>query len=198
MKHYVRVCRPRFEIAVLEIDADDDDQAEDMAVGQAIKLPAAGWHLLSFDDEAYQPHVESCHSEHTIDANVEDEPGEREEYIKELQSPERAEAMHCVRYLLLYADVGTGEGSVIFEPWFPVGEPQLLEHDLAGDWVRELEAIQDEGLENFEDFAAGLAEEEKTAEEAKPDHLRPIIIPFPSGIGGFGRGKRRPTGSPSL
>ncbi len=169
MKHYVRVCRPRFEVAVLEIDADDEEQAEDIAVGVAIELPGEGWHLLPCNDELYQPHVETCHSEHTINASA-DDPKEREEYIEDLKSLERADAVNHIRYLLLYADVGTGQGRVIFEPWFPAGEPELLEHDLAGDWVSDLEVIMDEGLENFEEFVANLPRE--------PDHLRPIVVPF--------------------
>jgi hypothetical protein len=105
---------------------------------------------------------------------VENDPTTREEYIKKLRSPERSEETSHILYLLLYADVGTGEGRVIFEPWFPVGEPQLLECDLAGDWVQALEAIQEEGLENFEDFAS------KLAKEPIPDHRQPIIVPFPT------------------
>jgi hypothetical protein len=119
VKHYVRVCRPRFEVTVLEIDADDDDQAEDIAIGEAIELPPEKWHLLAFDDGLYQPHVETCHSEDTIDANV-DDPKEREEYIADLVSPERAEATNYIRYLLLCADVAHGDGHVVFEPWFAV------------------------------------------------------------------------------
>ena len=115
MKHHV--CRPRFEVAILKIDADDDDQAEDLAVGDAIELPSEEWHLLPFDGDVYQPHVETCHSEHTIDANI-DDPRQREEYVNELRSPEQADAVAYIRYLLLYVDVGHGNGRVIFEPWF--------------------------------------------------------------------------------
>jgi hypothetical protein len=169
VKHYVRVCRPRFEVTVLEIDADDDDQAEDIAIGEAVELPPEKWHLLAFDDGLYQSHVETCHLDDTIDANV-DDPKEREEYIADLVSPERAEATNYIRYLLLLADVAHASGQVIFEPWFAVANPELLESDLSSDWVAELKQIEDEGIENFEDFLSKLPEE--------PDHLQPIIVPF--------------------
>ena len=143
MKHYVRVCRPRFEVAVLEIEADDDEQAQDIAIREATELPRERWHLLPFNGEHYQPHVETCHSEHTIDANAADEEGVREAYVEELKSPEAGEAIEDIRYLLLFADVWSGEGRVVFEPWFRfcVDEPELIEHDLAGDWMRKLKAV---------------------------------------------------------
>ena len=144
MKHYVRVCRPRFEVAVLEIDADDDEQAQDIAVGEATEIPSERWHLLPFKGEHYQPHVEACHSEHTIDANVADEPGAREAYIEELKSPEAPEVAEDIRYLFLIADVWSGEGRVVFEPWFRVDKTELLEHDLAADWMRKLKAVGEE------------------------------------------------------
>jgi len=46
-----------------------------------------------------------------------------------------------IRYVLLQADVETGEGKVIFEPWFDSIEPSLLEHDIATDRIKELKSV---------------------------------------------------------
>jgi hypothetical protein len=148
---------------------------KEKAVRKAVKLRGGAWHLLPFDDENYRPHVEECHSQLDVEANC--EPDERKAYVENLKSPESTEEIDYVRYLLLYADVAGGDGRVIFEPWFPTRDPQLLEHDLATDWVDTLVRLRDEGLQNFEDFATRQSAQE---EDAKPDHLRPIIIPFPS------------------
>lgn len=171
MKHYVRLCRPRFEVAVLEIEAEDDDPAMLAALEQAENVPAGDWHLQSISDEVYLPHVELCHSEHTIEANIGDDAAEREEYVKELHAIDRPNE---IRYLLLLADVGTGEGRVIYEPWFSAGEPELLEHDLVGDWMLELQSVGEEGLENFEAMAEAAAVDPKPAVRQ-----RSSIIPFP-------------------
>lgn len=151
MKHFVRVCRPRFELAVLEIDAEDDDDAEAIAAERAATLSDDAWYLQKFIPERYRPHVESCHSEHTIEANVGDDEDEQAAYVEELRDFDGND--DDPRYLLLKGDVGTGGGEVIFEPWFCSSEPELLEADLCSDWVSSLEEVGEEGFENFETFA---------------------------------------------
>jgi len=42
--------------------------------------------------------------------------------------------------MLLQADVAGGEGEVVFELWFSARDPGLLETDIAGDWIRALQA----------------------------------------------------------
>jgi hypothetical protein len=151
MKHFVRVCRPRFELAVLEIEAEDDDEAEAIAYKQAASLPDDAWHVQAFAPEHYHPHVETCHSEDTIDANVGDDEDEKVDYVERLKDFDGDD--DDTRYLLLLADIGSGEGRVIFEPWFCTRQPELLESDLCGDWVSNLEEVGDAGFENFEAFA---------------------------------------------
>ena len=60
MKHYARVCRPRFEVVLIEVEANDCDSAERLALAQAEGTDAAGWRLLPFDKSAYRAHVERC------------------------------------------------------------------------------------------------------------------------------------------
>jgi hypothetical protein len=95
---------------------------------------------------------------------------EKRAYIAELQSPGRAEATRYVRYLLLYADVAHGAGHVLFQPWFALNNPELLEADFVSDWVAELKEIEDEGVENFEEVLSELRD--------VPDHKQTIIVPF--------------------
>ncbi len=86
MKHYIRVCRPRFEVAILEFDAPDSDEAEARAVKLAMDLPAEKWTTLPFDDDAYCPHVEMCMPESDVDANSDTED-DRAEMIAEFRDP---------------------------------------------------------------------------------------------------------------
>ena len=47
MKNYVRLCRPRFEVTLLEIEADEVKDAEIRARAKAIEgeIPESAWHL---------------------------------------------------------------------------------------------------------------------------------------------------------
>ena len=48
-KYYVRVARPRIETAVVEVDAVDDEEAEQRALEQATQLSEASWAIEPFD-----------------------------------------------------------------------------------------------------------------------------------------------------
>jgi hypothetical protein len=161
--HIVRLCRVRFEIAIVEVKAEDEEAAMEKALSKHI--PDAKWHLLPFDAEAYVPHVESCVSDHTIDANSA-EPGDREEYLAELRSPLYD---HDVRYMLLQADVADGEGRVLIDPWYPQ-HPGLRELDMISDWGSTLQDMHAKALANFE------ASDEPTGRAPCPSR---VIIPFP-------------------
>lgn len=54
MKHYVRLCRPRFDIAVIEVDEDDTDSAICAALAKADR--GVNWDLMPFDPDVYTPH----------------------------------------------------------------------------------------------------------------------------------------------
>ena len=141
MKHFVRMCRPRFEVAVLEIEAKDDVEAGAIALEKAESLPVSAWYLQAFDAKSYHPHVEECTPQSDVEAIVGPEPWEKESFIIELRS---TKATEHTRYMLLQADINGGDGDVIFEPWFDKDNPQLLETDIAGDWMAELKSIQEE------------------------------------------------------
>lgn len=137
MKHYIRVCRPRFEIAVLEVDAQDFNDAECSAPEIAAGLTDEAWTLLPFDSKSYYPHVERCSPADELVMGCETE-AERKQAIAEMLDPATD---HSIRYLFLLAITDDGEGEVISEPWFRGDDPQLLETDISGDWISILEGI---------------------------------------------------------
>ena len=140
MKHYVRLCRPRFEVTVLEIDAKDTFEAGIIARENAGSLPESVWHLQAFDAKSYQPHVEERTPQSDVEANVGQEPWDKESFIKELRS---TEATEHTRYMLLQADINGGDGEVVYEPWFDYLNPTLLEIDIVGDWLESLTTVED-------------------------------------------------------
>jgi len=140
-KFYVRVCRPRFEVAAIEVTCTDHDEANSLAVWKAVELDDRAWRLLPHDDDSYFPHVEECLSDNDMSANA-DKEDPKEAQIAEFMNLERERDQ---RYLLLVGDPTTGEGEVVFEPWCHSHHPQLLEADLSGDWISILEAVFNEG-----------------------------------------------------
>lgn len=137
MKHYIRVCRPRFEIAILEVDASDFNQAECSAPEIAASLENEAWTLLPFDAVSYYPHVELCTPADELVTGCDTE-AERAQVVAEMLDPL---GDHSARYLLLMGLTDVGEGAVISEPWFGGDEPESLETDLGGDWIRRLQSI---------------------------------------------------------
>lgn len=136
MKHYVRVWRPRFEIATVEVDAKDHDEAESKAIELA-EFTDVAWVLLPFDGENYIAHAPL----HVAEDEIEDLTGKRASRSP-MKAIERFMARYSGkydRYLLLYADTNAGEGSVLFQPWFTESEVDMLHQDIVGDWVAELQ-----------------------------------------------------------
>ncbi len=140
-KFYVRVCRPRFEVAAIEVFSRDHDLAQLLAACRASELPETVWKLLPFDNSSYFPHVEECVSDHDMSANADSEDP-KEALIEEFMSLERE---RDEKYLLLRGDLFTGEGNVVFEPWRRSGDPELMEEDLSSDWISLLEAVFNKG-----------------------------------------------------
>lgn len=138
MKHYVLLCRPRFEVAMIEID--DVDPA--LACRKALEhgpSDTSSWTLLPFDERSYWPHVERCLTEPEVEISS---------YLGEMEMTPQGEVRALVqdentRYLLLKADTFLGEGQVVRQPWMSELSP-VLEQDLCGDWVEGLQTGQDE------------------------------------------------------
>ena len=135
MKYYVRLCRPRFEIAAVELEAKDHDDAEAKAIELA-EFSDLQWDLLPFHGENYIAHAPL----HLSEEEVEDAAGNpvRKRVRQTAQQQLARYSKKYDRYLLLHADINAGEGTVVFQPWFTESEVDLLHDDLVSDWIFEL------------------------------------------------------------
>jgi hypothetical protein len=132
-RYRIRLARMRLETMDVTIEEADDDagrkRAQEIAVAEALGSLDKKWDGVPWDPGNYDPWVEEIASEGDAEANGttldkifrvplnEDEPDERH-----------------FNYLVLLADMDTGEGRVCWQPWFskPVG---LMEVDVGGDWI---------------------------------------------------------------
>jgi hypothetical protein len=152
MNYRCRVARLRIEVAEFHLDfADNDVGSHPQTVADAVsalaqlsarELPESSWQdgTELFDYE-YQPWTIEVLSEEELgpdepEASDEDEEIDPEEFLER-------EPLRWTKYLLLEADTNAGEGRLIVQPWFRADEPDLMESDLIGDWIADLEAIQE-------------------------------------------------------
>ena len=56
--------------------------------------------------------------------------------------------MHVTEYLLLKADIEGGQGEALNQPWLDEKSYVFLA-DVAGDWLADIEALEEEGLEGY-------------------------------------------------
>lgn len=140
-RYYVRVCRPRFEVAVVELDAPNIRYAKINAAIIASELPDSAWAMLPHDNERYFPHVEDAATEADMEAGVNEEQS-KDSLIAEFRDVKQDQSKE---YLLLMGDVEAGEGELIAEPWCQFRAPETLELDLAGDWVKRIHDVFFEG-----------------------------------------------------
>src|SRR5690349_6775878 len=99
-QYRVRLVRPVFEIAVVEVEATSEEEAVLEALCQAETVPENAWEG-KFDPESY-----------FYDAHYIQEvwPGSEDNYLKHGIEEDR-------KYLLLRGDLDSGEGAVPFQPW---------------------------------------------------------------------------------
>ncbi|WP_072373522.1 AlpA family phage regulatory protein [Hyphomicrobium sp. NDB2Meth4] len=121
--YHVRLCRPRFEVADVIVQADSPGSAERTAL-ETVETSKPGWCLLPHRPESYQPHVQMSVLEET--------PTYAAEVVRDILSKYEAK---YVRYLLLHADTNMRNGTVLLQPWFTHEELGSLAGDLANDWV---------------------------------------------------------------
>jgi len=146
LKHYVLLCRPRFEVAVIEIDAEEHRAAE-VAALEKVSLGFKGWRLVPFDSREYRPHVEQCMSESDIEIDAEIAP--EVDVLAEARAVKRDE---YTRYALVMADIFDGEGKVLPQPWM-FELPPMLEHDLCDDWITDLKGVKARALKSAKEGA---------------------------------------------
>ena len=63
LKFFVKLARPRVDVAIVEVEAIDDHDAEAKALEKARDLPAASWNTQPFDANDYCSHVQTMVAE---------------------------------------------------------------------------------------------------------------------------------------
>lgn len=130
-RYRVRLVRPVFQVAVVEVEASDEYGAMLDALHQADTVPEELW-SGNFDQANY-----------SYDAQYVEEASEpdADDYIFSGIDEDR-------RYLLLGANTDTGEGEMLPQPW--ISEiSDLMVADLGMDWRGQLEKLEVEGCTRF-------------------------------------------------
>jgi hypothetical protein len=151
--YLVRLVRPVFEVAVVEVEAEDEQMAAVAALHSAESIGDVHW-VGKFDADSY-----ACDAQYVIAA----EEAEDDDYIFSGIEDER-------KYLLLKADLDAGEGQVTFQPWMDSVD-DLMSADLCMDWGDQIEALRREGADRYFGWLAKSLESPKAAGLAK-------VIPF--------------------
>ena len=129
----VRLVRPVFEYADVELEAGEEFEAGFMALAGAGAISADAWRG-KFAPEEYG-----------VDAVCVTEAADDDEEIFTAIAGEK-------KYLLLKADTGSGEGEIVYQPW--IGEVSaLMLADLCADWTGELDEAGESGVAGFCDWA---------------------------------------------
>jgi hypothetical protein len=139
----VKLARPVFEIAIVDVEAADHDEARRLAKRQAPTLPNEAW-VGSFDPMKYGHDVQDL-----TDSRLVDEGEIGPEAL--VMTPEPDEDVH---YVLLRGDLFSGEGEVLFQPWM-IGEGKLVITDLVNDWIDALEEIRETDIDELLDGTFG-------------------------------------------
>ena len=129
----VRLVRPVFEYADVEVEAGEEYEAVTTALAGVGTIPADEWR------------GEFAPGEYGVDAVcVMEATGDDEELFTAIAGEKK--------YLLLKADTDTGEGEVVYQPW--IGEvTDLMLADLCADWTGELAEAEEAGVAGFYDWA---------------------------------------------
>ena len=130
-KYRVRLVRPVFEIAVVEVQALNEEDAVLEALCQAESVPEEAWNG-EFDPESYFYDV------HYVQ---EVSPEKEDHYLEYGVEDDR-------RYLLLRGDIDSGTGAVPFQPWLS-DISDLMVVDLCSDWKLDLDALERAGVASF-------------------------------------------------
>jgi hypothetical protein len=166
-KYRVRLMRPIFQIAVVEVEANCEDDAILEAIIQADTVPEQAW-SGEFDPESY------FYDAHSIEEVSEAEDDYISDGIEDDCIPEVIEDDR--KYLLLRGDIDSGTGAVPFQPWM-TEISDLMVADLCQDWCADLADLEEAGMAGF---YAALERQIKAR-----DNVLAKVIPFrrPAGIG---------------
>lgn len=154
-RYLVRLVRPLFQVAVVELEAADENEAMLDALHQADTIPEEVW-SGNFDPASYG-----------YDTQYVEEVGEPDgdDYIFNGIEEER-------HYLLLKANTDTGEGDILPQPWLNEIS-DLMVADLGMDWRSQLEELEAEGCARF----YGALEDQIAHKDRKPAKVIPFRRP---------------------
>ncbi len=141
MRYYAKLVRLRLEVACAEIEGDDIKTGQ-QAADRALDAASAGeldWKLQPLDEEAYAPHVEMLVSDPEL---AKSDRGAAS--IRRWMTSEEAGVLD--RYLLLHADLETGEARTILQPWLSEAAGLTLA-DLCGEWMDDLADLSEIAVE---------------------------------------------------
>ena len=140
----VRLVRPVFETVVVEVEAWSHKDARRKALDSADKLPVEDWAAVTFDEREYSPHVASI-----ID-NQEIYETSLNPHAKIRASRLADQVPETIKYMILAADLESGEGHCLPQPWFEYAETSL-QADLCSGWIDPLNFIvENDGLGEVE------------------------------------------------
>lgn len=129
-RYRVRLVRPVFQVAVVDVEAAEEEGAMLEALSQAETIPEKDWRG-AFNPDSY-----------FYDAQyVEEADKPQDDYIFTGIDEDR-------KYLLLKADTDSGEGKVIFQPWLNEIS-DLMIADLCSDWSGQLQGLEEAGVSSF-------------------------------------------------
>lgn len=148
-QYRVRLVRPIFQAAIVEVEASDEEQAMLEALGQAESISEKDWQG-AFDPGSY-----------FYDAQfVEDAEDSTDDYIFSGIDEDR-------KYLLLKADTDSGEGELLLQPWI-TEISDLMVADLSMDWGGQLEALEEAGTVSFYESLEQIHAKPKTPAKIIP------------------------------
>lgn len=124
-RYWFQLVRPRFETALISIDADDYEEAN-QTVEFGAMFPGPKWRLEPFDEDHYTPFPIFGISEKELLMDG-DTLAAGKRWLRQTSQEDN-------RFLILVADMETGEGFVPEQPWLPAGG-ELILTDIGGDWI---------------------------------------------------------------
>ncbi len=141
--YQVAVSRPVIRTVIIEVDAESDEQAAEMALDKATQLSEQAW-SGEFEPESYGYDI--------VDVVPKDDILEQQEEDESYL----AQRIDAVRYLLLRADADAGEGALLFQPWLQFAPPLVIA-DICQDWLEDMQLLADEGVDGVMEWLDELA-----------------------------------------
>ena len=136
-KYYVAVSRPVIQSTIIEVEADNEEEAADKAFQEAFALDDNDW-SGKFEPENYG---------HDVVSVMEQDPGDLQveaEFVLQ-------DRIDDVKYLLLRGDTNVGEGSMLFQPWLQ-DHSSLFVVDVCKGWLDDIQLLADEGVEGLAEW----------------------------------------------